>query len=304
MPLMAQSRLPDDYIHSLVSANPFRMHQASTPDKPLFLSAPGRIALESFVKPRTEDMQKKALEHPQYEITLLLTADASRQMVEFLWPHVSQLAQTSPHTRAFASTLGQPNSPVRLPWRDQNRIGEKSGKLYDGFNPGHLSLKLSSRYQAEVMDAGGNIITDLAPRFYNGAWVIVAFNLWTFNTSGNKGINAGLQNIMLVADDQKLISSGGGMDSKTAFAGIKVDARLDPVGMMAGTPPPPGVANIMPPPQVVGTPQLPPGAGLPPGYSPPPGYGAQPAYAAPALLPGQRPGESEDDYEIRMAMGG
>lgn len=278
MPLMKNSRMPDDWIVRAVATNPF----TKMPDGNI-RTCPVRLAFVHIIKPnpmaKNDDGTPKTT--PSYEVTALLPPGAQAQLDAVVWPEIYTMLRS-----AFPSNFNAAGQPFGLhapPWRDQ---GEK--QQYAGYTPGLPFIRMTTQYKPQIVDPGHNPIVDES-RVYPGVWAILSFNLFEFGRSPprpKKGVSLGLQGVMIVSDDEKL--AGGAPDPKVAFAGVSVDARFDAAGAFAamappGGPPAPPPSSIMPPPAGVMAPPgyVPP---PPPGYAPPappapPGYAAAPSMA-------------------------
>lgn len=250
--MMKNSRMTDDWVQRSVAQNPFQ--KLANGD---WLTCPVRLAFAHIIKPnpnaKNDDGTPKST--PSYEVTALLPPGAQQQLDASVWPELYGLLRQS-----FPQNFNAQGQPFGLhcpPWRDQ---GEK--QQFAGYTPGLPFIRFTSQYQPQVVDPMQNPIVDES-RVYSGVWAILAFNMFEFGKSPprpKKGYSFGLQGVMIVADDEKL--SGGGIDPKAAFAGVKVDPRFDATaafGAMArpGVVPPPA-SSIMPPPTPVSAPLAPP----------------------------------------------
>lgn len=123
------------------------------------------------------------------------------------------------------------HSPLRMQDEKQN---------YAGFTPGGYFIRATTQYKPPVVDTANNPIVDTA-RAYPGVWALVSINLFDYGlrpVRPKKGISFGLQAVMLIADDTPL--AGGGVDTKTQFAGVNIDSGFDPATAFGqNTPPPP-----------------------------------------------------------------
>lgn len=87
----------------------------------------------------------------------------------------------------------------------------------------HYFLNASSKTKPGILNLGKQPITN-EEEVYSGAWVIASLNFYAFNTSGNKGIAVGLNNLIKVADDTKL---SGGVSAEDDFADLDLGLDLD-----------------------------------------------------------------------------
>jgi Protein of unknown function (DUF2815) len=256
MPLMKDTRMPDDWIIAAVSANPFQKMPNGS-----FCTCPVRLAFVHVMKPnpdaKNDDGTPKAT--PSYEVTALCPPGASDQINATIWPEVYQMIATE-----FPNNL---HPQTRMPFGIHNPLARDQAEKpqYKGYTAGLPFLRFTTQFKPQVVDPAMNPIVDDA-RVYAGAWAILNFNMYIFGKSPprpKKGVSLGLQSVMIIADDDVL--SGGAAPPQEAFAGIKVQPKFDAARMMqqpGAAPPPPGAAAqaMMPPPMPVGN----------TGYAPPP----------------------------------
>lgn len=92
----------------------------------------------------------------------------------------------------------------------------------DPIYAGHHFLNASSVNPPSIVDQMAKKLDPNVPldreQVYSGVYARVIFDLYAYNTSGNRGIGAGLQAIQKWADGERL--SGGGVDGEKAFAPI------------------------------------------------------------------------------------
>lgn len=88
-------------------------------------------------------------------------------------------------------------------WKNPLRDGdEKDDPVYAG----HYFINARSNSRPGVVDAKRKPILD-EEEFYSGCFGRAAFTLYAFNTNGNKGVAAGLDNLQKLEDGERL--SGG-----------------------------------------------------------------------------------------------
>lgn len=68
---------------------------------------------------------------------------------------------------------------------------------------GMMFINVSAKTKPGVVDAHREEITDQA-EVYSGMWGRVSINFYAYNTAGNKGISAGLNNVQKTKDDESL----------------------------------------------------------------------------------------------------
>ena len=79
---------------------------------------------------------------------------------------------------------------------------------------GMMFLNASSSKKPGILDPQGNQMLD-ASEFYSGCYGLASINFYAFNTSGNKGIAAGLNNLKKTEDGENL--GGGGASAESDF---------------------------------------------------------------------------------------
>lgn len=137
-----------------------------------------------------------------------------------------------------AKAILQENAPASLtnkaifdklnnPFKDQGGFVDKEGNIYDGFVPGRIAISAnSSKSQPPVVDQKMAPIIDRR-HVYSGCWAIVTLAPRWFDVGTNKGPTFYLQSVMVVADDEN-IGGAGAANPNADFAGVKVDAALNP----------------------------------------------------------------------------
>lgn len=103
---------------------------------------------------------------------------------------------------------------IKLPLRDGD-IDREDDEAYAG----KLFFNASSRYKPEVIDRYKQPITD-PDELYSGCYAYVSINFYPYDFNGSKGVAAGLNNIMKVAEGERL---GGITSAETDFADIEID---------------------------------------------------------------------------------
>lgn len=84
---------------------------------------------------------------------------------------------------------------------------------------GHMFFNASATTRPQVVDEDTNPIMDQS-EFYSGCYGRVSVSFYAFNTNGNKGIAAGLNNIQKLKDGDKL---GGGSTAAEDFGEFEDD---------------------------------------------------------------------------------
>ena len=257
------------------------------------LTGPVRLAFETLFELPQPTAQ---IQNPKFGAALLFTPFADFSILYEEYYKVCQRDFPEYYDAASGQYYG-----LHSPFRDQ---AEKV--KFGGFTPGCVFITASSKYKPPMIDARGNPIVDKS-KVYPGVWAICSINAYSFKDPRKKGVNFGLQNVMIIADDEKF--GGGAADPNKTFAGVKgaIAAPNLPPGALAhlasqpganaqqpgmqhpgaghAAPPPPGGTYAAPPPGAPGGGyNAVPGVGAP-GYSQPlPGAGQ------PMMPPGAAPG--------------
>lgn len=94
---------------------------------------------------------------------------------------------------------GKKPSNLKLPLRDGDEERADEAEEYEGM----YFLNASSNSKPGIVDKDLNEILD-PDEVYSGCWGRASINFYAFNTNGNKGIGAGLNNIQKVKDGEHL----------------------------------------------------------------------------------------------------
>lgn len=115
---------------------------------------------------------------------------------------------------AGKAKLGDKNgkipSTIKLPLRD----GDEERSDDEAF-AGAYFLNATSNRKPVIVDRNLDPIMD-KDEFYSGVYGRVSLNMYAFNTSGNKGVAAGLQNLQKLEDGEML---AGGSTANEDFGG-------------------------------------------------------------------------------------
>lgn len=94
---------------------------------------------------------------------------------------------------------GKKPSNLKLPLRDGDEERADEAEEYENM----YFLNASSNSKPGIVDKDLNEILD-PDEVYSGCWGRASINFYAFNTNGNKGIGAGLNNIQKVKDGEHL----------------------------------------------------------------------------------------------------
>lgn len=105
------------------------------------------------------------------------------------------------------------------------RDGDNDDKVDPEENPeykGMMFMNVSSKTKPGLVDRYKNKIEgdSAADVVYSGVYAIVSINFFAYNSSGNKGISAGLNNVMIVEKGEPL---AGRASAESDFADIEFD---------------------------------------------------------------------------------
>lgn len=107
---------------------------------------------------------------------------------------------------------------IKLPLRDGD-IDREDDEAYAG----KYFFNASSNYKPQVIDRFKQTIED-PDELYSGCYAYVSINFYPYDFNGSKGVAAGLNNIMKVAEGERL---GGVASAETDFADIELEDDED-----------------------------------------------------------------------------
>lgn len=208
-----------DWVRRVIAENPCRAIDGGN-----YVTCPVRFGFPNVDKaqPAMDDDGK-----PKYTLTPLFQAGSD------ISPLKQALAETA--QAEWGSQLEQYMALDNF----HKPIKDQGSKQYDGFTPGLPFFTASSERKPAV------VMQNMAPftgRVYPGQWGILIVRPFAFNRRNKQGVvvkrglSFGLQSVMIVADDTEF--GGGSVDPHKAFAGVKIDADVNPsamFGQAAGT---------------------------------------------------------------------
>lgn len=114
----------------------------------------------------------------------------------------------------LAGANGKIPANLKTPLRDGD-----ADKPDDEAYAGMYFLNASTRTRPGIVDKDLNAIMD-RDEVYSGCYARVSINFYAYNANASKGIAAGLNNIMKVADGERL---AGGSSAEDDFKGLSAD---------------------------------------------------------------------------------
>ena len=112
-----------------------------------------------------------------------------------------------------------PASKLKLPLRDGDEEFPEDAN-YEGMWFLNASTPLTNKPGVRVLEEGQIVEALDEDDFYSGCWGCAAINFFAYNTSGNQGIAAGLNNCIKTRDDKRL---GGSRSAEQDFADLAMD---------------------------------------------------------------------------------
>ncbi|WP_416353907.1 DUF2815 family protein [Agrilactobacillus fermenti] len=128
---------------------------------------------------------------PKYS-TMILIPKSDKQTLNRI-----KKAQKAAYDAAKSSKLkGVKPENLKTTLRDGDE--EQDTESYPEFK-NHYFINLSSRTKPGIVDAHRDPVTS-EEEVYSGVYARVSMNFYAYNTAGNKGISAGLNNVQIIAD--------------------------------------------------------------------------------------------------------
>lgn len=185
------------------------------------LTGPVRLAFDNlFELPPANDTNK----NPKYGAHILFPP--GQDFTIFYEEYYKACGQFFPE---YYDAQTQQYHGLHSPFRDQ---AEKI--KFGGYTPGAVFMNVTSKYKPPVCDIRMNPIVD-RNKVYPGVWAICVVNAYDFGKNPpqpKKGINFGLQSVMIIGDDTKFGNQGP--DVKAHYKGVNVSAPIVRPGVGAG----------------------------------------------------------------------
>lgn len=108
---------------------------------------------------------------------------------------------------AATERFGKNLKGVRNPLKDgDTETFTNSEGVEEPKHPGCMFIRISSNQKPGVVDADVQEVID-PEQVYAGRYARASVNAWSYDTSGNKGVSLGLQNLQLLEDGERLGNS-------------------------------------------------------------------------------------------------
>lgn len=105
--------------------------------------------------------------------------------------------------------------------RSPFRKSEENDRLVEAGLADDYPLYITARSEGKpgVVGPNGKAVED-PEQVYSGRWVKVSMQAFGYDTSGNKGVSFGLQNVQLLDNDDPLALGGGRVAAETEFEAV------------------------------------------------------------------------------------
>lgn len=183
-------------------------------------TCPVRLSYPNLFKP---GKVLEAGQEPKYSAALLFPLGADVKLLREAAQHVA--------VEAFGSKASAMR--LHMPFRDQAEKagGDDDGK--SGYVPGAVFFNCSSKQRPGIIGPDGAPISDES-RVYPGVWALVTVRPFAFNHGVKKGVSFGLQNVQIIADDDRI--GGGRPRAEAEFEPLDASlSAFDDAGAAAGT---------------------------------------------------------------------
>jgi len=147
---------------------------------------------------------------PKYSVSLLIPKSDTRTLAAI------KAAQE------FAIAAKWPKRPAKLAstLHDGDGVKEKTGEPYTEECKGHWVMSVSSKVKPGVVDANLQSVMD-ASEVRSGDYARVSINAYCYDTSGNRGVSFGLNNVQKLATGDAL--GAGRTRAEDDFTAVEED---------------------------------------------------------------------------------
>lgn len=143
---------------------------------------------------------------PKYSVSILIDKKDKTTLAK-----IEKAVEAAKTAGAAAKFGGKIPTNLKLPLRDGD-VDREDDEVYAG----KYFINANCKQKPGVVDKSGNPIIDTT-EFYSGCYGYASITFYAFNTSGNKGIACGLNNLMKTRDGESL---GGRSSAEDDFAGL------------------------------------------------------------------------------------
>lgn len=170
-----------------------------------------RFSYAHVFEPRQSDNGGDA----KYSVCILIpkTATAILDMVKEAIAGAEEKGKTS-------KWVGKIPAKRNIPLRDGDE--EEKGPEYEGMY--FLNASSKTKPGVRVLENGKVVEALDQEDFYSGCWGAVTVNFFPYDSSGNKGVGVGLNNVIKTRDDERL---AGGATAEQDFADLGDGDELD-----------------------------------------------------------------------------
>lgn len=173
---------------------------STTPTATKVVTGKARLSYVNLFTPRAQNDGGD----PKYSLCVLIPKSDTATLNK-----IKAAIEAAKQAGAAAKFGGKVPAGLKTPLRDGDT--ERDEPEYKG----HYFINASSKQKPGVVDASVNPIMD-QHEVYSGSYGRVSLNFYAYNTNGNRGIAAGLQNVQKLADGEPLSGRSRAEDDFTA----------------------------------------------------------------------------------------
>lgn len=153
---------------------------------------------------------------PKYSVQVMIPKEDTETI------NLMKKAIKNAHERAKDGALKGVKKP-KITLRDGDEELNDDG---DPKVPDHYFINVSSKKKPVVVKKknGVQVETDDPNDIYSGVYALVSMNFYGYNTAGNKGISAGLNNILTLCKGEAF---GGGTTVQEDFGDVDIDDEIE-----------------------------------------------------------------------------
>lgn len=140
-------------------------------------------------------------QEPKYSVMLLIPK-SDIGTIERIKKAIDAAAQKGLSTKFGGRLPAVLKTTLKDADKDMDQDGEIFADKWD-YTAGHYIINVSSKNQPQIVDAQLNPIINPI-EFYSGCYGRASINFFAYNSNGNKGISAGLNNLQKLEDGEPL----------------------------------------------------------------------------------------------------